>query len=146
MITTTSSSKATTKTTAKTTSTPKKLSLEEFNVYIDDPRLSRTFELPADPSRGRPKPFQVSYADYGYHREDAGDDEGEEHVLLFFGPLMSSRLFNAAKDKLAKRYKVRILNAERPGIGKTDDLPAERLLEVWWGESSFPTRIFSPLN
>ncbi|KIW64358.1 hypothetical protein PV04_09300 [Phialophora macrospora] len=114
-----------------TTSSAKKLSPEEFTVYIDDPRLSRTFQLPADPSRGRTKPFQVSYADYGFHRDDTGDDDREEHVLLFFGPLMSSRLFNAAKDRLAKRYKVRIVNAERPGIGNTDDVPAEKLLEVW---------------
>lgn len=126
------------KTTTKTTTTAKTLSQEDFTAYINDPRLNRTFQLPADPSRGRPKPFQVSYADFGFHREDTRDDDGEEQVLLFFGPLVSSRLFNTAKDGLAKRYKVRIVNAERPGIGKTDSVPAERLLEVWRGESSNP--------
>ncbi|ETI29176.1 hypothetical protein G647_01629 [Cladophialophora carrionii CBS 160.54] len=123
--------KASSRTTTKPTTTAKKLSQEEFTAYINDPRLNRTFQLPADPSRGRTTPFQVSYADFGYHREDGHDDHGEEQVLLFFGPLMSSRLHNAAKDGLAKRYKVRIVNAERPGIGKTDSVPAERLLEVW---------------
>ncbi|KAF2101244.1 hypothetical protein NA57DRAFT_53220 [Rhizodiscina lignyota] len=122
-----------TKATASSSQTgaAKTLSADEFTAYINDPRLNRTFQLPADPSRGRPKPFQVSYADFGFHREDAGDDDGEEQVLLFFGPLMSSRLFHAAKDGLAKRYKVRIVSAERPGIGKTDSVPAEKLLEVW---------------
>ncbi|KAF2230349.1 hypothetical protein EV356DRAFT_509172 [Viridothelium virens] len=125
--TTTSFSRTTTK-----TSTPAiSLSPEEFKAYINDPRFNRTFQLPADPSRGRPKPFQISYSDFGFHREDAGDDDSEEQVLLFFGPLTSSRFFNIAKDGLAKRYKVRVVNAERPGIGKTDSVPAERLLEVW---------------
>lgn len=125
------------KTTTKTTTTAKTLSSEEFTAFINDPRLNRTFQLPADPSRGRPEPFQVSYADYGFHREDAGDHDGggeEEQVFLFFGPLLSSRFWNAAKKELAERYKVRIVNAERPGIGKTDSVPAERLLEVWRGE------------
>ena len=63
-----------------------------------------------------------------------GLEHGEEQVFLFFGPLLSSRLFNTAKDGLAKRYKVRIVNPERPGIGKTDSVPAEKLLEVWRGE------------
>jgi hypothetical protein len=129
-----------TKTTTKTTKKAKALSAEEFTAFINDPRLNRTFQLPADPSRGRPEPFQVSYADFGFHREDAGhgddNDEDEEQVLLFFGPLLSSRFFNAAKSSLAERYKVRIVNAERPGIGKTDSVPAERLLEVWRGEST----------
>lgn len=116
----------------------KAISLDEFNAYVNDPRLNRTFQLPADPSRGRLQPFQVSYADFGFHREDGHDDDGEERVLLFFGPLMSSRLFNSVKDELAKQYKVRILTAERPGIGKTDDMPAEKLLEIWRGESSDP--------
>lgn len=126
------------KTATKTTTTGKTLSQGEFDAFINDPRFNRTFQLPADPSHGRPEPFQVSYADFGFHREDAGDGDGdgEEQVLLFFGPLMSSRFFNAAKDELAKRYKVRIVNAERPGIGKTDSVPAERLLEVWRGEST----------
>ncbi|EXJ85984.1 hypothetical protein A1O1_06353 [Capronia coronata CBS 617.96] len=119
-------------TTSTTTTTTKTLSPEEFTTYINDPCLNRTFQLPADPSRGRPEAFQVSYADFGYHREDAGDDsDREEQVFLFFGPLMSSRLFHGAKDGLAKRYKVRFVSAERPGIGKTDSVPAERMLEVW---------------
>ncbi|KAL9095904.1 MAG: hypothetical protein Q9165_001901 [Trypethelium subeluteriae] len=108
--TTTSSSKTTT----KTSTAAKSLSPEDFTAYISDSRFNRIFQLPADPSRGH-----------------AGDHTDEEQVLLFFGPLVSSRLFNTAKEELAKRYKIRIVNAERPGIGKTDSVPAERLLSVW---------------
>lgn len=110
------------------------LSQEEFAAFINDPRLNRVFQLPAELLHGHPGTFQISYADYGFHHEDGGDNElGEEQVLLFFGPLLSSRLWNAAKDGLAKRYRVRLVNVERPGIGRTDSVPAERMLEVWRG-------------
>lgn len=114
----------------------KKISKEECTAWINDPRFNRIFQLPADPSRGRPEPFQVSYSDFGYHREDADGDDGEqeEKVLLFFGPLMSSRFWNTTKDDLAKRYKVRVVNVERPGIGRTDSVPSEKRLEIWRGE------------
>jgi len=114
---------------------PKAVSEEDFNTFINDPRLNRLFELPAELLHGLPQPFQISYADYGFHRE-AGDDSEpeEEQVLLFFGPLLSSRLWNAAKDELAKRYRVRLVNVERPGIGKTTSVPAGRMLEVWRGK------------
>jgi hypothetical protein len=125
-----------TETTTETTTATKISSTEEFTAYLSDPRFNRIFQLPADPSRCRPKSLQVSYADYGFHREAAGGDNGEEQVLLFFGPLMSSRFLNAAKDALAKRYKVRIVSAERPGVGKTDVLPADKRLEVWRRKSS----------
>lgn len=109
------------------------ISPEDLDNHISDARLNRTFQLPADPSRGRPRPLQISYADFGFVREDGSDEGGEERVLLFFGALMSSRLFHAAKDGMAKRYKARIVTAERPGIGKTDSVPAEMRLQVWRG-------------
>ena len=96
----------------------------EFNAYINDPRFNQTSQLSLNPSLGLPSPFQISYADFGYR----GDDE---QILLYFGPLMSSRFNSIAKDELAKKYRVRIIYPERPGIGKTDFAPAERLLSVW---------------
>src|ERR1700743_311705 len=101
--TSTSTTTAMNPTTITKTKPPSKA---ELTAFINDPRFNQTFQLPADPSRGRPKPFQVSYADFGFHRED-GDQQEPEQVLLFFGPLMSSRLLNVTKDGLAKRYKVR---------------------------------------
>ncbi|KXX82332.1 hypothetical protein MMYC01_201299 [Madurella mycetomatis] len=97
--------------------------------YVLDPRFSRTFELPADPaSNGRTGPFKVKYADYGY-RNDAHPEQ--ENALLFFGPLMASRLFHIAKDELAKRRKIRIINLDRPGIGGTDPADAKDRMSLW---------------
>jgi hypothetical protein len=78
------------KTVSKDTSKAATVSQEDFEAWISDERFNCLFQLPADPSHGRPHPLQVSYADYGYRNDTA---KGEEHVLLFFGPLMSSPLF-----------------------------------------------------
>lgn len=99
--------------------------------YVLDPRFSRTFELPAGPaSNGRTGPFKVKYADYGYRNEAHPE---QENVLLFFGPLMASRLFHIAKDELAKKRKIRIINLDRPGIGGTDPADAKDRMGLWLG-------------
>ncbi|POR34797.1 Uncharacterized protein TPAR_05021 [Tolypocladium paradoxum] len=100
----------------------------ELDQFLDDPRFTQTFELPADAARGRPEPLRVTYADYGYRNEA---HPGEEKVLLFFAPLVGSRMIHVAKDALAKRHKIRIVNPDRPGIGGTDDVMAERRMPVW---------------
>lgn len=98
--------------------------------YVNDPRFSRTFELPADPARGRTKPFKVTYADYGYRNEDHPE---QENVLLFFGSLMASRLIHIPKDELAKKYKIRIIDPDRPGVGGTDDVDVKNRMSTWLG-------------
>lgn len=42
-----------------------------------------------------------------------------------------SRFLHVAKDKLAKKYHVRIINPDRPGLGGTTEVDAHRRLEVW---------------
>ncbi|KAJ6443520.1 alpha/beta hydrolase fold family protein [Purpureocillium lavendulum] len=100
-------------------------SLDDF---LRDPRFRRTFALPPDAARGRPETINVTYADYGYHDEQS---PGDEEVFLFFAPLVGSRMWHVAKDDLAKRHKVRIVNLDRPGVGGTDEIPAERRMAVW---------------
>lgn len=99
--------------------------------YINDPRFSQTFELAPDPDRGRTNPFKVKYADYGYRNEA---QPNQENVFLFFGPLMGSRLMHIAKDEIAKRHKIRIINPDRPGMGGTDAVDASHTMSLWRGE------------
>lgn len=98
---------------------------------LNDPRFNMTFELPADLIVGCPNPFKVMYADYGYRNEDHPE---EENVLLFYGPLLGSRLIHAAKDEMAKKHKIRILNLDRPGIGGTDAVDVKHRMSLWLGE------------
>ena len=104
--------------------------------FLEDPRFSRVFEFPADPARGRNTPFRVKYADYGYRNEEHPE---QERVILFFTPLMGSRLVHVAKDELAKKRKIRIINPDRPGFGGTDSADAEHRLELWRGRESMLT-------
>ncbi|KAK3307246.1 uncharacterized protein B0T15DRAFT_553729 [Chaetomium strumarium] len=108
--------------------------------FLNDARFHRTFTLPADPSHGRPRPFTIKYADYGYHNnnhntahpeEEEEEQEKAERVLLFFSPLMGSRLLHICKDALARRHRIRIINPDRPGIGGTDAAPAGDRLALW---------------
>ncbi|KAM0268227.1 hypothetical protein ACHAPA_005310 [Fusarium lateritium] len=91
-------------------------------IFLKDPRFSQSFQLPADSSDDHGN-LQVKYADYGFHSPANPD---EEHVLLFFAPLCASRMFHCAKDKLAKKYRVRIVMMDRPGFGGTDVVKLEK--------------------
>ncbi|KAI0455968.1 hypothetical protein F5B21DRAFT_469284 [Xylaria acuta] len=89
--------------------------------YLDDERFHRSFTLPPDGSR--PSELKATYADFG-HRND-------ERVLLFCGPLLGSRYVLTTKDRLARRYGVRVVSPDRPGFGGTTDVePADRI-RVW---------------
>lgn len=97
---------------------------------LNDPRFNRVFTLPADLASNRPKPVTVTYADYGYRNEA---DPSQEHVLLFFAPLMGSRLLQVTKDALAKKHHIRIISPDRPGFGGTTPAPAKDRLALWRG-------------
>lgn len=99
--------------------------------FLDDPRFSRIFTLPADAAKGRAAPFQVKYADYGYRNEQHPE---QESVLLFYSPMLASRLVQITKDDLARRHKIRIINPDRPGIGGTDPVDVREEVPLWTGE------------
>jgi pimeloyl-ACP methyl ester carboxylesterase len=101
--------------------------------YVDDPRFSKSFELPADPISGRSRPFRVQFSDYGYRNEA---DIGQENVFLFFGSLLGSRLVHITKDALAKKHKIRVINPDRPGFGGTDPTAANDTMKIWRGGSN----------
>jgi hypothetical protein len=101
--------------------------------FVDDPRFSRTVELAPDAANGRNDPFRVKYADYGYRNEAHPE---QEQILLFFGPLMGSRLLHVAKDDLAKKHRIRIIHPDRPGVGGTDAVDVNNRMRVWRGKLS----------
>ncbi|ETS74124.1 hypothetical protein PFICI_13990 [Pestalotiopsis fici W106-1] len=101
-------------------------SVADPKVYLDDPRFSQSFTIPPGPNRS--EPLTVTYSDFGYRNPDQPE---REHVLLFCGPLMCTRFLHAAKDKLAKKYHVRIIHPDRPGIGGTTKADSQYRLETW---------------
>ncbi|KAJ3528826.1 hypothetical protein NM208_g10030 [Fusarium decemcellulare] len=98
--------------------------------FLQDPRFNRIFTLPADPASNRAA-INVKYTDFGYRNET---NPNEENVLLFFAPLMASRMLHVAKDGVAKRHKVRIISLDRPGLGGTSDVELENRIPICRGK------------
>lgn len=96
--------------------------------FLQDPRFHQSFTFPVNPSEGENQTtLQVKYVDFGY-RNEANPEE--ENVLLFFPPLMASRLLHITKDDLAKRHKVRFISLDRPGFGGTDEVALEKRVSI----------------
>jgi pimeloyl-ACP methyl ester carboxylesterase len=110
----------------------------ETEQFLDDPRFSQSFELPADPQHGRDKPLNVTYADFGY-RDEAHPET--ERVLFFFPGMFASRWLLVAKDHVAKQAGVRIVTLDRPGFGGTTTVSPEKRLEVCRGECTLKSEM-----
>ncbi|KAF2655882.1 hypothetical protein K491DRAFT_598093 [Lophiostoma macrostomum CBS 122681] len=91
--------------------------------FLCDVRFHHSFLLPPDPRTGRRKPFRVSYSDFG--------DSDSDAVVVFCGALMDTRLSYAPLDQLAKVYHVRMIHADRPGIGGTDPVEQHQRIATW---------------
>ncbi|KAI2619620.1 hypothetical protein GGR54DRAFT_630651 [Hypoxylon sp. NC1633] len=102
------------------------MAIDELSRYLDDERFHQTFTLPSGP--GRPEELKITYSDFGYRNPD---EPQKERVLLFCGPLLGSRFLFIAKDKLAKKYGVRIINPDRPGFGGSTKVDASDRVRVW---------------
>lgn len=103
--------------------------------FLNEPRFNRTFEY--TPPGGTSGPLKIKYADYGYRNEAHPE---QERIMLFSGPLMGSRLVIATKDALAIKNKIRIISADRPGMGGTDPVAPKDRLIIWRGTSSLPLK------
>lgn len=86
-------------------------------------RFHHQLTLPAHPGTGAPTPYRISYADYG--------DSSSSAVVLFFGGLMGGRFSYAPLDHLARAHGVRIIHADRPGIGGTDAVALEDRIRTY---------------
>ena len=94
--------------------------------FLCDIRFHQSFLLEPNLQTGRRKPFRVSYSDYGDRNSDA--------VVFFCGALMGTRLSYAPLDQLAKFYHVRMIHADRPGIGGTDPVEQHERIATWLGK------------
>lgn len=104
------------------------------DAFVDDPRFHQEFDLLPSPESGRDYTIKVTYADYGYRNEAHPE---EETVLLWFGPMMASRLVGILRDKMARREKIRVISFDRPGMGGTDAVPGESRIRICRGVSLF---------
>jgi pimeloyl-ACP methyl ester carboxylesterase len=102
-----------------------------------DIRLHRSFRLPPNPSIGRNRTIRVSYSDVGYDsrgsgQEEAGAGDKEDVPVVLIAPGMFGGRYQAfAVDDLCKKYRVRCLAIDRPGIGGTDPVNLDQRIGTW---------------
>lgn len=90
--------------------------------FVDDPRFNRSFTYTPPtliPSNYPPRTYTITYADYGYH-DPSSPTQDNENVILWFPPMLCSRLEGIVRDSAAQRYKVRVIAMDRPGMGGSD--------------------------
>ena len=105
-------------------------------VQACDIRLHRSFLLAPSSSIGRDRSIRVTYSDVGYSAADEKKSTEIPHdyeipVLLWCGGQFGGRYFAFANDELAKRYKIRFLAIDRPGIGGTEGVPLNQRIATW---------------
>jgi pimeloyl-ACP methyl ester carboxylesterase len=102
-----------------------------------DIRLHKSFLLPPNHSIGRTRTIRVTYSDVGYpgsasFTNDLGYPEGKETpVVLWAGGMFGGRYQAFANDDLCKRYGVRFLGIDRPGVGGTDLVSLDQRIDTW---------------
>ncbi|KAG5950331.1 hypothetical protein E4U53_005245 [Claviceps sorghi] len=99
-----------------------------LDAYLRDPRFIRKFDFSPNETQACPGPFRITYADYGYRNQAQPE---LEHVILFFSPLLGSRMMYVSLDVLAKRHRIRIINPDRPGFGETTDVDVHHRISIW---------------
>ncbi|KAF3032683.1 hypothetical protein E8E11_002940 [Didymella keratinophila] len=87
--------------------------------FLCDSRFHRVFKFTSDSTD-----YRVSYSDYG--------SRSSSNVVLFFGGLLGGRLSYTPLDTLARRYNIRIIHADRPGIGATTPVCIEDRIPAYF--------------
>ncbi|KAH6871613.1 hypothetical protein B0T10DRAFT_500399 [Thelonectria olida] len=96
--------------------------------YVSDPRFHRTFTLPA--SSGHHDDLIVSYADLGRAPDPDGTAPAPPTVLFMPG-MFASRYLGVAMHVVAEKLGVRVLVVDRPGMGKSTDVPLDKRVSTW---------------
>lgn len=91
---------------------------DEVLRFLCNRRFHRILTYTSNGTRHR-----VSYSDYGSPSSSA--------VVLFFGGLMGGRMSYSPLDALAKKYGVRIIHPDRPGVGGTDSVAIEERIPTY---------------
>lgn len=99
--------------------------IEDLSIErVCDIRLHQSFVVPADSSKGRPRPLRVSYS-------DVGASEPNAPVLLWASGMFGGRFTGVELMDLAKAHGIRLISIDRPGIGGSDAVPIDERIATW---------------
>ncbi|KAL7972197.1 Alpha/Beta hydrolase protein [Trichoderma sp. SZMC 28014] len=94
--------------------------------YLSDPRFSQELTLPATADSPA---LTVSYADVGFTPEPA--DSRSTPTMLFIPGMFGSRYISSIFDPIARKLGVRVLVADRPGMGHSTEVPFATRISTW---------------
>ncbi|KAF7554440.1 hypothetical protein G7Z17_g2907 [Cylindrodendrum hubeiense] len=95
--------------------------------YISDARFHRIFTLPATADHDA---LTVSFADVGRAPEPSAAAPNPP-TILFIPGMFSSRYLAIAMHAIAQKLGVRVLVVDRPGMGKSTDVPLPQRVPIW---------------
>ncbi|KAH8688440.1 Alpha/Beta hydrolase protein [Ilyonectria robusta] len=94
--------------------------------YVSDPRFHQTLTLPATADH---EALTVSFADAG--RAPEPPTGPSPPTVLFMPGMFASRYLSITLHFVAQKLGVRVLVVDRPGMGKSTDVPLEQRVPVW---------------
>ncbi|KAH7133729.1 Alpha/Beta hydrolase protein [Dactylonectria macrodidyma] len=94
--------------------------------YIAHERFHRTFILPSNADH---EALTVGYADVG--RAPETPTGPSPPTILFMQGMFASRYLGIALHAIAEGLGVRVLVVDRPGMGKSTDVPLQQRISVW---------------
>ncbi|KAK7427772.1 hypothetical protein QQZ08_005710 [Neonectria magnoliae] len=95
--------------------------------FVSHVRFHKSFTLPATTEH---EALDVSYADVGLVPEP-GDANSSHPTVLFMPGMFASRYLAVGIHTIAERLGVRVLVVDRPGMGKSTDVPLHQRVPVW---------------
>ncbi|KPM42940.1 hypothetical protein AK830_g3636 [Neonectria ditissima] len=95
--------------------------------YVADARFHKTFTLPATAEHDA---LTVSYADAGL-APDLGGSNASPPTVLFMPGMFASRYLAVGIHAIAETLGVRVVVVDRPGMGKSTDVPLHQRVPVW---------------
>ncbi|UKZ82799.1 hypothetical protein TrVFT333_010597 [Trichoderma virens FT-333] len=95
--------------------------------YYSNPRFSQEFILPGTANH---EAITISYADLGFKPESPTANRSTPTVLFIPG-MFGSRYIGAVLDPVARKFGVRVLVVDRPGMGRSTSVPFPQRLSTW---------------
>ncbi|KAJ2890592.1 hypothetical protein MKZ38_001647 [Zalerion maritima] len=99
--------------------------------YIANPNFHQTFTLPSTAEHGE---LTVSYADIGRVSSSPSETDVNRNnisAILFMQGMFASRYVGTFMHAIAEKLGVRVLTVDRPGFGKSTDVPLHMRIPVW---------------
>ncbi|KAI5456895.1 hypothetical protein BGZ63DRAFT_395061 [Mariannaea sp. PMI_226] len=100
---------------------------DEASKYVANARFHHTFTLPATNTHDD---LTFSFADLG-RAPTPGESTPNPPTVLFMPGMYASRYLGVPMHAIADKLGVRVIIVDRPGMGKSTDVPLQQRVSIW---------------